>query len=90
MLADTVKMIACRAETARVALPRRPLKQEDAARALVREWFVASGDIEPDEVANTPTVRMHRMASPVHDRAIAALSDELTPQEFHHPETGAK
>jgi hypothetical protein len=30
------------------------------------------------------------MASPVHDRAIAALLDELTQQDFPHPETGAK
>jgi DNA-binding CsgD family transcriptional regulator len=90
MLADTVKMIAYRAETAMVALLRRHLKKEDEARALIRALFVSSGDIEPDEVANTLTVSIHRMASPVHDRAIAALLDELTQQEFHHPETGAK
>ncbi len=90
MLSDTVKMMAYRAETAMVALRRRHLQKEDQARALIRELFVASGDIEPDAVANTLTVRIHRMASPVHDRAIAALLDELTQQEFHHPETGAK
>jgi hypothetical protein len=52
--------------------------------------LLSSGDIEPDAVANTLTVRIHRMASPVHDRAIAALLEELTRQEFLHPETGAK
>jgi hypothetical protein len=90
MLSDTVKMIAYRAETAMVALLRRHLEKEDDARALIRELFVSSGDIEPDAVANTLTVRIHRMASPVHDRAIAALLEELTRQEFLHPETGAK
>lgn len=89
-LTDTVKMIAYRAETAMVAILRRYLNKEDEARALVRELFVSFGDIEPDNVANTLTIRIHRMASPVHDKAIAALLEELTRQEFCHPETGAK
>jgi hypothetical protein len=89
-LSDTVKMIAYRAETALVALLRRHLNKEDEARALVRELFVSSADIEPDEAAKTLTVRIHRMASPAHDKAISALLDELTQLEFCHPETGAK
>jgi hypothetical protein len=89
-LSDTVKMIAYRAETALVALLRRHLNKEDEARALVRELFVSSADIEPDEEAKTLTVRIHRMASPAHDKAISALLDELTQLEFCHPETGAK
>lgn len=90
MLTDTVKMIAYRAETAMVAILRRHLKKEDEARALIRELFVSSGDIEPDDTANTLTIRIHRMTSPAHDKAIAALLDELTKQEFCHPESGAK
>ena len=90
MLTDTVKMIAYRAETAMVAMLRRHLSKEDEARALVRELFVSSGDIEPDDVAKTLTIRIHRMANPVHDRAITALLDELTRHSFCHPETGAK
>ncbi len=89
-LADTVKMIAYRSETALVAILRRHLKNEDEARALVRELFVSSADIEPDNLAGTLTIRIHRMASPVHDKAIAALLGELTEQKFCHPETGAK
>jgi len=89
-LSDTVKMIAYRAETALVALLRRHLNKEDEARALVRELFVSSADIEPDEAAKTLTVRIHRMACPAHDKAISALLDELTQLEFCHPETGAK
>lgn len=89
-LADTVKMIAYRAETALVGILRRNLKKEDEARALVRELFVSSADIEPDDRAGTLTIRIHRMASPVHDKAIAALLEELTELKFCHPETGAK
>ena len=90
MLCDTVKMIAYRAETALVALLRRHLKNENEARALIRDLFVASADIEPDERAKTLTIRIHRMANPVQDKAIAGLLDELTQQGFCHPETGAK
>ena len=90
MLADTVKMIAYRSETAIVALLRRYLNKEDEVRALARELFVSSADIEPDDFGKTLTIKVHRMASPVHDKAIAALLDELTNQEFCHPETGAK
>jgi hypothetical protein len=89
-LTDTVKMIAYRAETAMVEILRRYLNKEDEARALVRELFVSSGDIEPDEIARTLTIRIHRMARPVHDRAVAGLLEELNQQEFCHPETGAK
>ena len=90
MLCDSVKMIAYRAETAMVALLRRHLKNEDEARALIRDLFVASADIEPDERAKTLTIRIHRMANPAQDKAIAGLLDELTQQGFSHPETGAR
>jgi hypothetical protein len=90
MLADTVKMIAYRAETALVALLRGHLKKEEEARALVRELFVTSADIEPDEAASTLTIKIHRMAAPAHDKAIAALLEDLTALPFRHPETGAK
>jgi len=90
MMTDTVKMIAYRTETAMVTIVRRYLNREDEARALVRELFISSGDIEPDEIARTLTIRIHRMASPVHDRAVASLLEELNQQQFCHPETGAK
>jgi hypothetical protein len=90
MFADTVKMIAYRAETAMVALLKRHLNKEEEARALVRELFISAGDIEPDEQAKTLTVRIHRMATPAHDKAIAALLEDLNNLGFCHPETGAK
>ena len=90
MLADTVKMIAYRAETALVAQLIPHLKKEEEARALVRELLVSAADIVPDEAANTLTVRIHRMACPAHDKAIKALLATLNRVEFCHPETGAK
>ncbi len=90
MLTDVVKMIAYRAETAMVVILRRYLNKEDEARALVRQLFVSSGDIEPDEAAQTLTIKIHRMTNPAHDKAVAALLEELTAQAFCHPETGAK
>ena len=90
MFCDTVKMIAYRAETAMVALLRRHLTKEAEARSLVQELLVSSADIEPDDLAKTLTIRIHRMANPAHDKAVAALLHDLNRQAFHHPETGAK
>ena len=87
-LTDTVKMIAYRAETALVGLLRRHLANEAEARALIRELFVSSADLEPDDIADTLNLRIHRMASPVHDRAIALLLADLTTTNFRHPDTG--
>jgi len=90
ILTDTVKMIAYRAETALVALLLPHLNKEGEARALVRELLVSSADIEPDDSALTLTVRIHRMANPAHDTAVAALLKDLTQLQFCHPETNAR
>ena len=89
MFCDTVKMIAYRAETAMVALLRRHLKNEAEARALIRDLLVASADIEPDDLAKTLTIRIHHLANPAQNKAVAGLLNELTEQAFCHPETGA-
>ena len=88
MLSDTVKMIAYRAETAMVAILRRHLNKKEEARALIRELFVSSADIVPDACAKTLTIKIHHMANPVNDRAIAALLEEINQLKFCHPETG--
>ncbi len=56
-----------RAETAMVVLLRRHLATQAEARALVRELLVSAADIEPDDAAQTLTIRVHRMAKPSHD-----------------------
>lgn len=90
ILTDTIKMIAYRAETALVAMLRKHLVKEDEARAMIREIFVSSADIEPNEKEKTLTVKIHRMACPAHDKAISALLEELTSLSFCHPETGLR
>jgi len=90
LLTDTVKMIAYRAETALVALLLPHLRKEEEARALVRELLVSSADIEPDAPSETLTIRIHRMACPAHDHAMAQLLNDLTQLEFRHPETRAR
>jgi hypothetical protein len=90
MFTDTIKMIAYRAETALVGLLRPHLAKEEEARALVRELFVSAADLEPNELENTLTIRIHRMACPAHDKAMSALLAELTQSAFCHPETGAR
>ena len=90
MFTDTIKMIAYRAETAMVGLLRPHLAKEEEARALIRELFVASADFRPSNEDNTLHVRIHRMASPVHDRVIGALLEKLNQENFSHPETGMK
>jgi transposase len=90
MLTDTIKMIAYRAETALVALLRRHLAKEDEARAMIRELFVSSADLHPDEQEKTLTIRIHRMACAAHDKAIGALLADLTEMSFQHPETGMR
>lgn len=89
-LTDTVKMIAYRAETALVSLLRPHLNKEEEARALIREIFASSADLIPNETSKTLTVRIHRMACPAHDQAVAALLKDLTDTEYKHPQTQAK
>jgi hypothetical protein len=90
LFTDTVKMIAYRAETALVGLLRPHLAKEEEARALIRELFVSSADLEPAEEQNTLTVRIHRMTCPSHDKAVAALFADLNQTDFRHPETGMR
>jgi hypothetical protein len=52
--------------------------------------FVASADIEPDDLAKTLTIRIHHLANPAQNKAVAALLHDLTEQAFCHPETGAR
>ncbi len=89
-LSDTVKMIAYRAETSLVEMLYPHLQKQGEARAIVRELLISSADIAPDDYAKTLTIRIHRMACPAHDTAVAALLEDLNKLEFRHPETKAK
>ena len=84
---DTIKLIAYRAETALVQLLRESLRRWDDARALVREVFASAVDLRPDHVNKTLTVRLHRLASNVHDQSFQHLCEELTATETVYPGT---
>jgi len=84
---DTIKLVAYRAETALVQVLREKLQRADDARALVRQIFGSAVDLCPDPVAQTLTVRLHRLSSAIHDAALEHLCAELTASETVFPGT---
>ena len=87
---DTLKMIAYRAETALAALVRESLTRSDDARSLLRQLFQSSVDLLPDPQNNTLTVRLHHLASRIHDLAILHLCEELSATETLFPGTNLR
>ncbi len=86
-LVDTVKMVAYRAETAMTVIVREYLKREDDARSLLRELFRSEADLVPDTESGVLCVRIHGLANPRSNRAIAHLLDHLNAAEFTYPGT---
>ncbi len=86
-LVDTVKMVAYRAETAMTVIVREHLKREDDARSLLRELFRSEADLLPDTESGVLRVRVHGLANPRSNRAIAHLLDHLNAAEFTYPGT---
>jgi len=84
---DTIKLIAYRAETALVLVAREKLARSDDGRSLVREVLNSAADLIPDPVKKTLTVRIHRLASPIHDEALQHLCEELSATETIYPGT---
>ena len=84
---DTIKLIAYRAETALVHVVREKLQRPDDARALVRQIFESAVDLWPDPEKKTLTVRLHRLSSPIHQRALEHLCAELNASETPFPGT---
>jgi len=89
-LTDTVKMIAYRAETAMTAIVREELAREDDARALLRDLFRSEADLLPDTMQGVLEVRVHAMANPRSNRAIAHLLTHLNEASFTYPGTNLK
>jgi len=84
---DTIKLIAYRAETARVGTAREALARHDDGRALVRELMRSPADLYPDLQAKTLTVRLHPLPSRLQDQAVRHLAEELTATETVFPGT---
>jgi len=64
------------------------LANEAEDRALIRDIFVSSTDLDPDDATGTLSIRIHRMVSPVYDGAVARILAALPNAGFRHPETG--
>lgn len=84
---DTIKMIAYRAESALAGEVRETLARSDDARALLRRLFVTPANLRPDYQAQTLTLELHRLGSPLQDAAVAQLCDTLTATETVFPTT---
>jgi len=86
-LVDTIKMVAYRAETALAMSLRTDMARTDDARALLREIFVATADLCPDEIAGTLTVNLHHLSNACSDRLAGQLAEELNATETIFPGT---
>jgi len=87
-LTNTIKMAAYRAETALVhCLTLNGVPTEHDGRALVREMLLSSADIVPQVQAHRLLVRLHSLANPRHNKALAKLCETLNALEVRYPGT---
>jgi hypothetical protein len=84
---DTLKLIACRAETAMAGLAREHMARHDDARSLLRQLYESAVDLQPDQENKTLTVRLHHLSARGHDTVIARLCEDLTATETVFPGT---
>jgi transposase len=87
-LTDTIKMVAYRAETALVqCLAPHYAKTEEEGRALVRELLLSSADIIPHPAEQRLVVRLHSLANPRSNAALATLCASLNALAMAYPGT---
>ena len=87
-LTDTIKMVAYRAETALVrCLTPHYARTEEDGRALVREMLLTSADIVPQPEDHRLLVRLHSLANPRSNAALAKLCETLNALEVRYPGT---
>jgi hypothetical protein len=90
-LTDTIKMVAFRAETALVrCLTPHYVRTEDDGHALIREMLLTSADILPQPDEQRLVVRLHSLANPRSNDALATLCETLTALEVRYPGTDLK
>ncbi|HVQ77577.1 MAG TPA: hypothetical protein VMT79_18795 [Candidatus Binatia bacterium] len=76
-LTDTIKMLAYRAETALARLlADHYARTEEEGRALIREKLLSDADIVPDPAQQRLVVRLHSLANPRSNAAMATLCDQ--------------
>lgn len=88
--ADTIKMIAYRAETSMATILREKLARSDDARALVREIMKTEADLIPDNENGTLTVRLHHLTNRISDQAARHLAQHLNEVETTYPNTNLR
>jgi len=87
-LTDTIKMLAFRAETALLrCLSLNGIPTENDGRALVREILLSSADILPQPEDHRLLVRLHSLANPRSNRALAKLCETLNALQIRYPGT---
>lgn len=86
---DTIKIIACRAETAIAQTLREKIQahHKDEARSLARQIFQTEANLIPDPQAGTLTVEIHSLSTPRDDAALEHLCAELTETQTKYPGT---
>lgn len=87
-LTDTIKMVGYRAETALVrVLAPSYARTEEEGRALIREVMAASADIRPEPDQHRLRIRLHSLANPRSNTALAKLCETLTDLNVCYPGT---
>ena len=86
LLTHAIRMSAYNTESAlaRLLRPHYP-RSEDEGRALLREAFTLTGDLQI--IGTTLHVRLDPASAPRRSRALAALAAELTATATHYPGT---
>lgn len=88
VITDAIKMVAYRAETQLSNLVGPLLAHRgDEARKFVRQAMDLPADLLPNSEQGTLTVRLHTMATPRDNRALAALCTVLTELNACYPGT---
>jgi hypothetical protein len=87
-LTDSIKMLAYRAETALARLlAGHYARTEDEGRALIREMLLSDADILPDPTQQRLVVRLHSLANPRSNAALATLCETLNALAVVYPGT---
>ncbi len=90
-LTDSIKMLAYRAETALARLVAdHYARTEDEGRALIREMLLSDADILPDPEQQRLVVRLHSLANPRSNAALAKLCETLNTLAVVYPGTHLK
>jgi hypothetical protein len=86
-LLDTIKMVACRAETAMVTLLTKPSEDSAEAKRMLQDLFISDADIIPEYEDKILRVRVHNASLPATKRSLAIMLEELNKTKTNYPGT---